>query len=75
VPPERLLKLSMPTLLVWGKSEKLLPYEGIEYFRAHLPKHAEIQEVERFGHIPQMERPQQLVELVLAFARRHALVA
>src|SRR5581483_6270473 len=39
VTPDRLEKLSMPTLLVWGKSEKLLPYEGIDYFRANLPKH------------------------------------
>jgi pimeloyl-ACP methyl ester carboxylesterase len=75
VPPERLEKLSMPTLLVWGKSEKLLPYESIDYFRANLPKHAEIHEVAQFGHVPQMERPAELVELLLNFARRHALVA
>jgi pimeloyl-ACP methyl ester carboxylesterase len=75
IEPERLNRLSMPTLLVWGKSEKLLPYEGIDYFRANMPKHAEIHEVARFGHLPQMERPLQLVDLLLSFARRHALVA
>ena len=64
----------MPTLLVWGKSEKVLPYEGLEYFRAHLPSHAEIHEVQGFGHIPQMERPLELVELLMGFARRHSLV-
>jgi pimeloyl-ACP methyl ester carboxylesterase len=74
VPEDRLQKLSMPTLLVWGRSEKLLPYEGIEYFRAHLPSHAEIHEVPLFGHVPQMERPSELVRLLLAFARRHSLV-
>jgi pimeloyl-ACP methyl ester carboxylesterase len=75
VEPERLAKLLMPTLLVWGQSEKLLPYEGVHYFRAHLPSHAEVHEVPEFGHIPQMERPRQLVELLLGFARRHALVS
>lgn len=75
VDPERLQKLIMPTLLVWGQSEKLLPYESLAYFREYLPKHAEIHEVRGFGHIPQMERPAELVELLLGFARRHALVA
>lgn len=75
VEPERLARLSMPTQLVWGQSEKLLPYESLQYFRAHLPPHAEIHEVEGFGHIPQMERPAELVDLLVAFARRNALVS
>nr|WP_153867908.1 MULTISPECIES: alpha/beta fold hydrolase [Myxococcaceae] len=60
--------LQMPTLLLWGASEKLLPYESLDYFRAHLPSHAEIQVVEGFGHIPQMERPAELVSHLVAFA-------
>jgi len=75
IEPERLSKLSMPTMLVWGQSEKLLPYEGIHYFRANLPAHAEVHEVSGFGHIPQMERPAELVELILGFARRNSLTA
>ena len=71
---EMLAGLAMPTLLIWGKSEKILPYEGLEYFRAHLPKHAEVHEVAGFGHLPQLEKPDQLVKLLLAFARRNALV-
>jgi pimeloyl-ACP methyl ester carboxylesterase len=70
---ETLGALSMPTLLVWGKSEKLLPYEGIEYFRAHLPRHAEVHEVPGFGHLPQLERPEALVKLLVSFARRNNL--
>lgn len=41
--------LRMPTLLVWGRSEKLLPYEGLDYFRAHLPAHAVVREVRASG--------------------------
>lgn len=70
---ESLQALSMPTLLVWGKSEKLLPYEGLAYFRANLPAHAEVHEVPGFGHLPQLERPEALVKLLLAFARRNGL--
>lgn len=60
--------LPMPTLLIWGQSEKLLPYEGLEFFRAHLPSHAEIHEVKGFGHMPQMEHPRAFVERVNQFA-------
>jgi pimeloyl-ACP methyl ester carboxylesterase len=34
--PELLSGLRVPTLLLWGGSEKLLPHEAIEYFRTHL---------------------------------------
>lgn len=65
--------LAMPTLLIWGKQEKLLPREGLAYFRAHLPKHAEIHEVEGFGHMPQMENPRPLVRHLIDFARARSL--
>ncbi|MBL8953258.1 MAG: alpha/beta fold hydrolase [Myxococcaceae bacterium] len=74
IEPERLSRLSMPTMLVWGQSEKLLPYESINYFRENLPAHAEVHEVPGFGHIPQMEKPGELVDLMVGFARRHALI-
>ncbi len=73
IAPEVLAALAMPTLLVWGASEKVLPYEGLEYFREHLPRHAEVHVVEGFGHVPQVERPRQLVELLVSFADRSRL--
>jgi pimeloyl-ACP methyl ester carboxylesterase len=74
VTEQMLGNLKMPTLLVWGKSEKLLPYESIDYFRAWLPKGAEVCEVEGFGHIPQMEKPKELVALLVDFAGRSGLL-
>lgn len=65
--------LRVPTVLIWGKSERLLPYEGVHYFREHLPPHAEVHEVEGFGHVPQMERPAELVRLLNGFADRAGL--
>ena len=66
--PEVLGGLKMPTLLLWGGSEKLLPNESLDYFRAHLPAHAAIEVVPGFGHIPQMERPAELVSHLVSFA-------
>jgi pimeloyl-ACP methyl ester carboxylesterase len=70
----QLSALPMPTLLIWGQSEKLLPYEGLDFFRAHLPAHAEIHEVKGFGHMPQMEHPRAFVERIQKFAVSRGLV-
>ncbi len=74
VTEEMLAALSMPTLLIWGKSEKLLPYESLAYFRKYLPEHAEIEEVPDFGHMPQMEAPSEVVRRLIAFAERQSLI-
>ncbi len=72
--PEQLATLKMPTLLIWGRQEKLLPYEGLDFFRAHLPANAEIHEVKGFGHMPQMESPRAFIERVTKFAVAKGLV-
>jgi pimeloyl-ACP methyl ester carboxylesterase len=74
VTPEMLSRLKMPTLLLWGQSEKLLPYEGLEYFRRFLPRESEIHEVAGFGHVPHMEHPEEFVRHVSAFAQKWRLV-
>jgi pimeloyl-ACP methyl ester carboxylesterase len=66
--PEVLKGLPMPVLFVWGGSEKLLPHQSLDFFRSHLPAHARVRVVERFGHIPQVERPDELVSELLQFA-------
>lgn len=66
--------LTMPTLFIWGSKEKLLPYEGFEFFREHLPPHADIQEVRGFGHMPQVEHPNELVERMHQFALSRGLI-
>jgi pimeloyl-ACP methyl ester carboxylesterase len=66
--PEALRGLTMPVLLLWGGSERLLPAETLSYYRAHLPPHAEVHVVEGFGHIPQVERPDELVSHLIRFA-------
>lgn len=66
--PEVLQALAMPVLCVWGESEKLLPQQSLGFFRSHLPAHARVRVVERFGHIPQIERPDELVSELVQFA-------
>ena len=66
--PETLRGLAMPVLFVWGGSEKLLPHQSLDFFRAHLPGHAWVRVVEGFGHIPQVERPDEVVSELVRFA-------
>ncbi len=66
---EALASLPMPVLLLWGRSERLLPPSCLEWFRAHLPKHASIEEPEGFGHTPHLDSPREVARRLEAFAR------
>lgn len=67
--PDDLAALAMPVLLLWGRSERLLPAEALAYFREHLPKTAVIEEPHGFAHSPQLEHPRRVADRIVAFAR------
>ncbi len=67
--PDALASLTMPILLLWGRSERLLPASALAWFRQHLPPQTVIEEPHGFGHAPQLEQPERLAERVLEFAR------
>ena len=75
IPPDLLAGLRAPTLLLWGESEKLLPREQLDWYRAHLPPGARIEVVRGFGHVPQMERPRELVKRLERFAAESGLLS
>ncbi len=72
--PEDLARVAVPTLLLWGRSEKLLPAETLAYFRQHLPASARIEVVEAVGHVLQMERPREMVRRLEDFAEESGLL-
>lgn len=65
--PEDLARLEMPTVLWWGRHERILPARNLEFFRAHLPAHARVEEPEGFGHSPFLDDPQAVVRRLAAF--------
>jgi pimeloyl-ACP methyl ester carboxylesterase len=75
IPPDLIAGLRAPTLLLWGASEKLLPREQLDWYRAHLPPGARIEVVPGFGHVPQMERPRELVQRLRGFAAEIGLLS
>jgi pimeloyl-ACP methyl ester carboxylesterase len=75
IPAELVAVLRAPTLLLWGASEKLLPREQLDWYRTYLPPGARIEVVPGFGHVPQMERPRELVQRLGAFADQIGLLS
>ena len=67
--PDALGSLAMPILLLWGRSERLLPTTHLDYFAQHLPNHAVIERPEGFGHCPHLDSPGALAKRIVAFAR------
>lgn len=66
---DELARLPMPIVLVWGRSERMLPPSVLGYFRTHLPLHAEIREPEGYGHCPHLDDPRRLAREITEFAR------
>jgi len=53
---ERLGAIRVPTLLVWGKDDRITPVEVAERFRALIPS-AELITIANCGHAPMLEQP------------------
>jgi len=58
-----------PTLLIWGREERILPRSHLAFFADHLPETAEIEEWPDFGHCGFLEQPEGLARRTIAFAR------
>ena len=52
----RLGEISMPTLIIWGDKDGLIPVSAAHEFKARIP-HAELVIYENVGHIPMEEVP------------------
>ena len=65
----RLADLQPPALFVWGSHDWLVPAAFSRHVRKWLP-HAEQVTIDGCGHVPQVERPEETNELLLAFFRR-----
>lgn len=67
--PADLEALHVPTLLLWGRRDGILPGYQREFFRSHLPPQTQVAEPEGFGHSPYLEAPGPLTREILEFLR------
>ena len=63
--PRYLHRLTMPTLLVWGEDDRLLPVQNADLWRAHMPK-AEFQTFKGAGHLV-LDEKREAVDAVQRF--------
>lgn len=68
---DQLHKVRVPVLLAWGKQDTVTPPEVAEQFAELLPD-ARLRWIDRCGHAPQIERPEELCGHVRAFFRELA---
>jgi pimeloyl-ACP methyl ester carboxylesterase len=65
---ERLANLELPTLVLWGDSDRIVDPDYGRAFAAAIPN-ARFQLLTGTGHMPQMETPDQLLDAIWDSAR------
>lgn len=66
--PAHLRRVECPTLLLWGRHDRLLPLQIGEYYAANIPG-ARLEVFENCGHMLPFEKTEQFVESTAAFLR------
>lgn len=71
-PPEPVLleQIDVPALVVWGSDDKLISVDAGRRAAGRFPR-GEFVVLERTGHIPMEERPEELLQILLPFLERH----
>ncbi len=67
-------RLTMPTLVIYGGRDRLLPTKSVPTWAGKLPA-GELEVIERCGHMPIIEKPEQVVARMQAFLARTSAVS
>lgn len=65
---EHLHRVKCPTLILWGREDKLIPLAHGKYYASHIPG-AELAILDHCGHMVPFEQGQAAAEKILAFLR------
>lgn len=66
---ERIGELELPTLIIWGGRDRLIPVSNAERFAADI-EGSQLVLFEALGHVPQEEEPQRTVAVLISFLAR-----
>ena len=64
--PDLLARVNIPTRILWGRQDRLVPLECGELYHQAIPG-SELVVVDDCGHSPQVEKPDEFVRLALEF--------
>ena len=62
----RLRRVTAPTLIVWGKQDGLVPLAYAEKWK-QLVKGSRVHVIDACGHLPSLEKPAELADVVTSF--------
>jgi pimeloyl-ACP methyl ester carboxylesterase len=66
----RLHRIRIPTMMLWGTSDRVLSEEYGRAYCAAIPG-ARFEPIERAGHFPHLEQPEEFARRVFAFIEKH----
>jgi pimeloyl-ACP methyl ester carboxylesterase len=64
--PSLLRRLRMPTLIVWGREDAIVPVNCAEIYHQNI-RGSQLVIMEQCGHVPPIEKPQEFVNIVSEF--------
>ncbi len=67
---EELNQIKQPTLLIWGENDTITPPFVGQEFNKLIPN-SELHMIDKCGHAPMMEQPQQFNEILTEFLNKH----
>jgi abhydrolase domain-containing protein 6 len=60
---EELSRLAMPVSIIWGKQDGVTSPKSVDVLKKFIP-HSTLHLIEACGHVPQLERPEELAEIL-----------
>jgi pimeloyl-ACP methyl ester carboxylesterase len=66
----RLEEIGVPTLIVWGRNDRVVPVPAALAYQKRIGDNAELVIFDRCGHVPQIERPVRFNRVVEEFLER-----
>jgi pimeloyl-ACP methyl ester carboxylesterase len=60
--------IGVPTLLLWGRQDAIVPMNSCELYKQGIPG-AQVAVIEDCGHMPEMEKPEEFAKTVIEFLR------
>ncbi len=60
---DRLGTLNLKTTIIWGKQDTLISMKSFEILQQLIPR-AQVNFIERCGHVPQLEKPKEFVNII-----------
>lgn len=71
----RLEEIDVPTLIVWGRNDRVVPVPAALSYKRRIGENAELVIFDRCGHVPQIERPVRFNRTVEDFLAREGDLA